>query len=671
MDKKKILDLVFLLTLIVLSNLSYNIKTIKANSTLIVESGASENFQKIQDAINAANPGDVILVRNGVYYENVCINKTISLIGEDKNSTIIDGGGVGIVLTIIANNVKVQGFTIQNGGTNLPDRTIFVTNCREVIIENNMIRNSLCGIELRNSNACKIINNVIMSHSWKGIFIAGNDNEVCCNTIANNSIGVSIAAPVAPPNRFYRNNFVNNTLQAEGTANWDNGAEGNYWSDYSGEDINGDGIGDTETPHLGIDFRPLMEPWRSLRTFYVPLGQRIYCITIFSNSTIASFEFDHLLKRIRFNSTGPYGVFSFCNASIPKELLIGPFAVSLDDIPITLIVNSNETHSFIYFNYTLSTHKIQIDGSYIKPVANFAPSTFIQATHEPVFFNASLSYDPDGNITIYYWDFGDGSTLENSAFVSHKYALSGRYHVSLTVKDDDNLTDTYAVDVIIGEKIDVEVDVGVLYFKGETAEFYVITSILGQPLNVTSIRAELYYKGTLFANLSGSVQHVADGVYRIVYRIPLQAANGTYALVVAVDCGSLKGFSLKCFLVDGWIEATLADIKNGIATIIVPNLGEIEANLTQINARLIGIEGVFGILNSSLGEIKVNLNSINASIVEVKGSCVIFETGLGEIAFSLDGLHSAVSLGIVVVCALSVLTVTLTSVCLALLRRRR
>lgn len=671
MDKKKILNLTFLLTLIVLSNSFYNIRTVKASSTLIVESGDSGNFQKIQDAINAANPGDVVFVRNGIYYENVRINKTISLIGEDKNLTIIDGGGVGIVLAIIANNVKVQGFTIQNGGTNFPDRTIFVTNCREVTIENNIIRNSLCGIELRNSNACKIINNVIMNHSWKGIFIAGDDNEVCCNTIANNSIGASIAAPVAYPNRFYRNNFVNNTLQAEGAANWDNGAEGNYWSDYLGEDINGDGIGDTETPHLGIDFRPLMEPWRPLRTFYVSLGQRVYCITIFSNSTIASFEFNILLRRISFNLTGPSGLFSFCNASIPKKLLMGPFEVFLDGSPITLMVSSNETHSFVYFNYTLSTHKIQIYGSHIKPIANFAPSTFIQATHNSVFFNASLSYDPDGNITIYYWDFGDGLTLENGPFVSHRYALPGRYYVSLTVKDDDNLTDNYVVDVIIGEKIDVEVDVGVLHFKGETAEFYVLTSILGQPLNVTSIRAELYYKGTLFANLSRSVQCVAAGVYRIVYRIPLQAANGTYALVVAVDRDSLKGFSLKSFLVDGWIEASLADIKDGIATIIVPNLGEIEANLTQINARLIGIEGIFGILNSSLGEIKVNLNSINASVVEVKGSCVIFETSLGKIALSLDGLHSTVSLGIVVACALSALTVTLTSVCLAILRRRR
>jgi hypothetical protein len=510
-----------------------------------------------------------------------------------------------------------------------------------------------------------------MNHSWKGIFIAGDDNEVCCNTIANNSIGASIAALITSPNRFYRNNFFNNTLQAEGAADWDNGVEGNYWSDYLGEDINGDGIGDTETPHLGVDFHPLMEPWRSLRTFYVSFGQRVYCITILSNSTIASFEFDYLSKKISFNSTGPYDSLSFCNVSIPKELLMGPFAVSIDDVPITLTVNSNETHSFVYFNYTLSTHNIQIDGSYIKPVATFVPSTFVQATHETIFFDASSSYDPDGNITAYYWDFGDGSTLENGAFTSHRYALPGVYHVNLTVKDNDNLTDNYVVNVFVSDKIDVEVDVGVVHFKGETAEFYVATSILGQPLNVTNIRAELYYEGLLFANLSGGVQHITNGIYRIAYEIPLQATNGTYVLIVAVECGPLKGFSLKSFLVSGWIEATLANIKDGIATIIVPNFGEIKANLTQINARLIGIEGTFGILNSSIGEIKVHLNSINASIVEVKNSCVIFETSLGEFALSLGDLHSTISLGIVAACVLSALTAALTSICIVILRKRR
>jgi len=54
-------------------------------------------YPTIQAAINAASAGDTIYVRNGTYYENVVVNKTISLIGENKNTTVVDRN-IGIVL---------------------------------------------------------------------------------------------------------------------------------------------------------------------------------------------------------------------------------------------------------------------------------------------------------------------------------------------------------------------------------------------------------------------------------------------------------------------------------------------------------------------------------------------------------------------------------------------
>ena len=70
------------------------------------------NFSSIQDGINAVVPSGNVYVSNGSYYENVVINKKINLIGEDRNGTIIDGGGSGNVVYITADGVNISGFTM-------------------------------------------------------------------------------------------------------------------------------------------------------------------------------------------------------------------------------------------------------------------------------------------------------------------------------------------------------------------------------------------------------------------------------------------------------------------------------------------------------------------------------------------------------------------------------
>jgi len=75
------------------------------------------------------------------------------------------------------------------------------------------------------------------------------------------------------------------------------------------------------------------------------------------------------------------------------------------------------------------------------PAASFTESSEIVLTGEVITFNASDSYDPDGNIVDYFWDFGDGSNA-TGVTVDHSYADDGNYTVTLAVTDDDGATDT-------------------------------------------------------------------------------------------------------------------------------------------------------------------------------------------------------------------------------------
>jgi len=82
------------------------------------------------------------------------------------------------------------------------------------------------------------------------------------------------------------------------------------------------------------------------------------------------------------------------------------------------------------------------------PVASFTYSPEILIADETMTLNASLSYDSDGNIASYYWDFGDGSN-GTGIITTHNYTSIGTYNITLTVTDNDNLTDSESKLIVV------------------------------------------------------------------------------------------------------------------------------------------------------------------------------------------------------------------------------
>jgi len=311
-------------------------------------------FYLIQDAIDNTNTtdGHTIVADSSTYYEHLVINKSLNLVGQQRNYTIVDGNGSASVIKILADYVNVSGFNVRKSGdytdnagirissdfVRITDNIVgpnkyhglyFSSSENNVITDNVIQQNQHDGINLGGSQNTIIAGNNIRANGYKGILIASRNNTLIGNIFHDNHYGIDISSStqssiieynnvtnsyygirltgrnltfsdnivdknqygfyfssgcadniitgnyitqnnihgiklsISSRNNTFFNNYISNTdnVDANGRNYWNitktPGTNifggpylgGNYWNDYSGVDIDFDGLGDTSIPH--------------------------------------------------------------------------------------------------------------------------------------------------------------------------------------------------------------------------------------------------------------------------------------------------------------------------------------------------------------------------------------------------------------------------------------
>jgi hypothetical protein len=199
--------------------------------------------------------GDVYTFTGDVYAQIVV----------DRDNIVIDGAGYALQGNY--NGTRTDSWVVGQGpnqeynesylpwtlGIDLANK-----NRHDLTVKNLNIKNFYIGMYIWTSNntiiGCAITDNIV------GILLSGDSNTITENYIANNEQGIffGVNTPENQPVNIFitHNSFVDNDVQFSGCFckdynttepihTWDDGKKGNFWSDYTGTDADGDGVGDT------------------------------------------------------------------------------------------------------------------------------------------------------------------------------------------------------------------------------------------------------------------------------------------------------------------------------------------------------------------------------------------------------------------------------------------
>jgi len=322
------------------------------------------------------------------------------------------------------------------------------------VTNNSIKRNKFYGIYFYKSNECFININNISKNILAGIRLISINSRIVGNDFFDNSIGVDVDES-SGDNIFTLNYFIENNIHVrEKSVNyWYEDMIGNYWDDYKEVDRNKDGIGDTPYSVDGdtVDMYPLgfflKPPARPSQPSPIDGKDNVGLkITLSVKVTDPDSHYlDVYFYGRRFNDTD----ISFIG--VKRLVASGGTASVKFNLPFDTtyawyaVVNDSKlenTSQFWFFTTKQTPPKNE------KPVADMG-GPYSGSIGQAVNFNASDSYDPDGQIVFFRWNFGDQTSEILDDSPAHVYYSAGDYTITLTVIDNDGRSATTSTIVSI------------------------------------------------------------------------------------------------------------------------------------------------------------------------------------------------------------------------------
>jgi parallel beta-helix repeat protein len=433
-----------ILTLIMGIDTHFEITPNARGAVIRVGGSGPGNISTIQGGVDAASPGDTVFVFSGTYKEYVTIDKPLSLLGEDASTTIIDGGGAGIVVTVTADGVVVSGFKVTDCDAGI------LINSDGNTITGNIFESNTWAIYLDHSSYNLIEGNFCEDNTNMVYLYRAHDNRIIGNSEYMGSCGINMF--YSHGNEIYNNTFWRNDNGGNGIHLWrspENKIMGNvvnghwqgiYIEESDLNDIVGNDVSDSK---FGIRFRNILYNNVIGNTISQCLDYGILLIDSYYNIFHHNNHIDNA-KQVYDNTNNGnrwYNCYPAAGNFWSDYNGTDDDGDGIGDTPYCIDPDSFDP-------YPLMSSYIYPSSPEVDPWADAGQDQVVYA-NETVHFNGSASIDPFGGIMSHDWDFGDGSPHKTGVHPTHVYQNIGIFTVTLTVHDHDGNIDTDICIIIV------------------------------------------------------------------------------------------------------------------------------------------------------------------------------------------------------------------------------